>query len=63
MLKHRTIAAILGRVGVVLLIVVAVGCGDNRQKITRPDNPTPVPDPSKRMTSDTEHAPTPQQQK
>ncbi|WP_425395244.1 hypothetical protein [Aeoliella sp.] len=49
-------------VGLVLitLALTSLGCGDNRPKITRPDNPTSVPDESMRLSTDSSHAPPPQ---
>ncbi|MEO1497831.1 MAG: hypothetical protein AAFV43_11840 [Planctomycetota bacterium] len=42
------------------LPVAAVGCGDNRPKIRKPDKPAPVPDASMRLSNDPDHAPAPQ---
>jgi len=39
----------------------ATGCGDNRPKIVRPDNPSPIPDESMKLHIDSSHAPSPGQ--
>jgi hypothetical protein len=38
--------------GASLFLSPATGCGDNRPKIRRPENPTPPPDPSMRLNFD-----------
>lgn len=63
MFDHRKFGAIfLVCMAALLLTLPSIGCGDNRPKIVRPDNPTPVPDESKRLHIDPSHAPSPQQQ-
>lgn len=40
--------------------LAAVGCGDDRPKIVKPDNPTPPPDESMRLRIGPRNVPPPQ---
>ena len=44
-------------VGCAVLMASLVGCGDDREKIIRPENPTSTPDPSMKLHMGSPHDP------